>query len=125
MRPASSASCSGRPPSKSPAFVDAALEQFGQRIVVGIDARDGRVAVRGWVDISGTDALDLARSVAERGCRTIVYTDISRDGMLLGPNVDAMRRMAEAVPEVAMIASGGVGKLDDVLALVRNWHASA
>ena len=103
---------------EDPAFLNSALEQFGERIVVGIDARDGRVAVRAWADVSGTDALELAQSVAMRGCRTIVYTDISRDGMLAGPNIEAMRRMAEAVPNVAVIASGGVSKLDDVLALV-------
>jgi phosphoribosylformimino-5-aminoimidazole carboxamide ribotide isomerase len=103
---------------EDPTFLDAALAQFGERIVVGIDARDGRVAVRAWSDVSGTDALDLARSVGARGCQTIVYTDISRDGMLSGPNVEAMRRMVEAVPGVEVIASGGVGKLDDVIALV-------
>jgi phosphoribosylformimino-5-aminoimidazole carboxamide ribotide isomerase len=103
---------------EDPAFLDAALARFGERIVVGIDARDGRVAVRAWADVSSTDALDLARSVKSRGCHTIVYTDISRDGMLSGPNLDAMRRMVDAVPTVNVIASGGVGKLDDVLALV-------
>lgn len=102
---------------EDPSFVDTALARFGQRIGIGIDARDGRVAVRGWVDVSDVDALDLARSMSERGVRTIVYTDIARDGMLTGPNVEAMRRMAEAVPEVAVIASGGVGALGDVLEL--------
>jgi phosphoribosylformimino-5-aminoimidazole carboxamide ribotide isomerase len=102
---------------EDPTFLDAALERFGERIVVGIDARDGMVAVRGWLDTSSTGALDLARNVAARGARTIVYTDIGQDGTLAGPNLDAMRRMAEAVPDVAVIASGGVGKLDDVLAL--------
>jgi phosphoribosylformimino-5-aminoimidazole carboxamide ribotide isomerase len=102
---------------ESPEFVDRALARFGERVGVGIDAKDGRVAVRGWVDVSDVDALDLARSMEQRGVRTIVYTDIARDGMLTGPNVAAMQRMAEAVPGVAVIASGGVGALGDVLDL--------
>jgi phosphoribosylformimino-5-aminoimidazole carboxamide ribotide isomerase len=102
---------------EDPSFVDDALTRFGQRIGVGIDAREGRVAVRGWVDVSDVDTLDLARSMAKRGVTTIVYTDIARDGMLSGPNVDAMRRMADAVPGVSVIASGGVGALGDVLEL--------
>ncbi|MCC6175152.1 MAG: 1-(5-phosphoribosyl)-5-[(5-phosphoribosylamino)methylideneamino]imidazole-4-carboxamide isomerase [Chloroflexi bacterium] len=101
-----------------PSLLDVALARFGERIVVGIDARDGQVAVRGWQDVSGTDALDFARSVARRGARAIVYTDIARDGMLSGPNHSAMRRMAAAVPGVDVIASGGVGRLDDVLSLL-------
>jgi phosphoribosylformimino-5-aminoimidazole carboxamide ribotide isomerase len=101
----------------APEFVDEALARFGERVGIGIDARDGRVAVRGWVDVSDVDALDLARSMAGRGVKTIVYTDIGRDGMLIGPNVEAMRRMAEAVPGVGVIASGGVAQLSDVLEL--------
>src|SRR5688500_13673703 len=104
---------------EEPSFVDEALGRFGERVGVGIDAKDGRVAVRGWVDVSDVDALDLARSMAGRGVKTIVYTDIARDGMLIGPNVDAMQRMAEAVPDVAVIASGGVGALGDVLDLAK------
>jgi phosphoribosylformimino-5-aminoimidazole carboxamide ribotide isomerase len=102
---------------EDPGFVDVALARFGERVGIGIDARDGRVAVRGWVDVSDVDALDLARTMAERGVRTIVYTDIARDGMLIGPNTDAMRKMAEAVPSVAVIASGGVGAPQDILDL--------
>jgi phosphoribosylformimino-5-aminoimidazole carboxamide ribotide isomerase len=102
---------------EDPAFVEAALSRYGRRVGIGIDARDGRVAVRGWVDLSDVDALELARSMQARGVATIVYTDIGRDGMLIGPNLEAMRHMAEAVPDVAVIASGGVGALRDVLAL--------
>jgi len=102
---------------EDPVFLDTALARFGERIVVGIDARDGMVAVRGWLDTSSVGALDLARDVAARGARTIVYTDIGQDGTLAGPNLDAMRGMAEAVPDVAVIASGGVGTLEHVLAL--------
>jgi phosphoribosylformimino-5-aminoimidazole carboxamide ribotide isomerase len=102
---------------EDPSFVDVVLARFGERVGIGIDARDGRVAVRGWVDVSDEDAVDLARNMAKRGVRTIVYTDIARDGMLIGPNTDAMRKMAEAVPSVAVIASGGVGALQDILDL--------
>ncbi len=102
---------------EDPTFIDKALGRFGPCVGVGIDARDGRVAVRGWVDMSDVDALDLARSMEARGVRTIVYTDIGRDGMLTGPNLDAMSRMADAVPDVAVIASGGVGAPGDILAL--------
>lgn len=102
---------------EDPSFVDVALRRFGELVGIGIDARDGRVAVRGWVDVSDVDALDLARQMAERGVKTIVYTDISRDGMLTGPNLDAMRKMAEAVPSISVIASGGVGKPQDIIDL--------
>ena len=102
---------------EDPGFVDEALARFGEKVGIGIDAKDGRVAVRGWVDVSDVGALDLAHSMAQRGVKTIVYTDIARDGMLIGPNVDAMRRMAEAVPTVSVIASGGVAALGDVLDL--------
>lgn len=110
---------------EDPAFLDAALARFGERIVGGIDARDGQVAVRGWVDTSGRDALDLARDLARRGVKTIISTDIGRDGMLEGPNVDALARMVEAVPEVAVIASGGVSDLGDLVALAEVGAAGA
>ncbi|MBA2446684.1 MAG: 1-(5-phosphoribosyl)-5-((5-phosphoribosylamino)methylideneamino)imidazole-4-carboxamide isomerase, partial [Chloroflexi bacterium] len=99
------------------ALLDASVERFGERIAVGIDARDGRVAIRGWRDLSDRDALGFARALATRGVRTIVYTDIVRDGMLGGPNVAATGRMVAAVPEVEVIASGGVSGPDDLLAL--------
>lgn len=99
------------------ALLDASVERFGERIAVGIDARDGRVAIRGWRDLSDRDALGFAQALATRGVRTIVYTDIVRDGMLGGPNVAATGRMVAAVPEVEVIASGGVSRPDDLLAL--------
>jgi phosphoribosylformimino-5-aminoimidazole carboxamide ribotide isomerase len=104
---------------EAPEFVDEALARFGSKVGIGIDAKDGRVAVRGWVDVSDVDALDLARSMAAKGVTTIVYTDIARDGMLIGPNVEAMRRMAEAVPQIGVIASGGVARLGDILELAK------
>ncbi len=99
---------------EEPELVEAALARFGPRVAVGIDARDGRVAVRGWVETSDLDAYRVARDLAGRGVGTIVYTDIGRDGMLAGPNLEAMRRMVEAVPSVTVIASGGVTEIDDL-----------
>jgi phosphoribosylformimino-5-aminoimidazole carboxamide ribotide isomerase len=89
------------------------LEQFGDRVIAGIDARDGRVAVRGWRETLDLDAVELAQELAAAGARRVIFTDIGRDATLTGPNLEAMRRMAEAVP-IPVIASGGVGRLDDV-----------
>ena len=90
--------------------------EFPGRIVLGIDAKDGRVATQGWLDVSDVAALDLARRLAELPLAAIVYTDISRDGMLQGANVAAMAEMAAAVP-LPVIASGGVTTLDDIAQL--------
>jgi phosphoribosylformimino-5-aminoimidazole carboxamide ribotide isomerase len=89
------------------------LEQFGDRVIAGIDARDGRVAVRGWRETLELDAVELAQELAAAGARRVIFTDIGRDATLTGPNLEAMRRMAEAVP-IPVIASGGVGRIEDV-----------
>ncbi|MEW6720491.1 MAG: 1-(5-phosphoribosyl)-5-[(5-phosphoribosylamino)methylideneamino]imidazole-4-carboxamide isomerase [Thermodesulfobacteriota bacterium] len=86
------------------------------KVAVGIDARDGRVAIRGWVEVTGLVAVDLARRIEKNGVSCFVYTDISRDGMMVGPNFDAIREFAKGV-SVPVIASGGVTTLDDVRAL--------
>jgi phosphoribosylformimino-5-aminoimidazole carboxamide ribotide isomerase len=96
-----------------PEAVRPILEAFGERVVVGIDARDGRVAVRGWRETLDRDAVELARELVAVGAKRIIFTDIARDGMLGGPNLEAMRRMATAV-SVPVIASGGVGSVEDV-----------
>ena len=88
-----------------PAAVDALLAEFGERIVVGVDARDGRVAVQGWTETTDRDAVDLAREMESRGARRLVYTDITSDGMLAGPNLEGIGRMAEAL-SIPMIAAG-------------------
>ena len=93
------------------------VRRFGSAIAVGIDARDGLAQVRGWVETTGVRAVDLARQVAEAGVKTIIYTDTATDGMLGGPNLEAMREMCLAVPECAVIASGGVSAPDQVAAL--------
>ncbi len=90
-----------------------ALETWGERIVVGIDARDGFVATEGWREHSRTPAVELAREVVALGARHIIYTDIARDGTLEGPNLAALREMIDAAG-VPVIASGGVGTLDDL-----------
>ena len=81
---------------------------YGERIAVGIDARNGFVQTKGWVETSTVKATDLARKVAAVGVKTIIYTDTATDGMLGGTNLQAMKEMAEAVPGVKIIASGGV-----------------
>jgi len=102
---------------RQPALVAAAIDRCGvERIVVGIDARDGRVAVQGWQEVAEVDACDLARRMAEMGVVRIVYTDIRRDGMLSGVNVQVTTELAAAA-SVKVIASGGVRDLDDVRAL--------
>jgi phosphoribosylformimino-5-aminoimidazole carboxamide ribotide isomerase len=102
---------------RQPALVAAAIDRCGAaRIVVGIDARDGRVAVQGWQEVAEVDAHDLARRMAEMGVVRIVYTDIRRDGMLSGVNVQVTTELAAAA-SVKVIASGGVRDLDDVRAL--------
>jgi phosphoribosylformimino-5-aminoimidazole carboxamide ribotide isomerase len=95
-----------------------ACERFPGHVAVGIDARDGRVAVKGWTETSQTSALDLARQVEDLGACRVIYTDISRDGTESGVNVDATRAVAAAL-RIPVTASGGVGSLDDIRALRR------
>lgn len=92
------------------------VKDFGERIIVGIDARDGRVAVAGWTETSDVSALDLARRVETLGVGRIIFTDIATDGMLQGPNVESLRGMAEAV-KLPVIASGGITTLNDIRSL--------
>ncbi len=98
---------------QSPEFFNKACSEFGEKIAVGIDARDGKVAIEGWSDVTDTDAVEFGNAVAERGAGLIIYTDISRDGMMSGPNIDALKKMADGVP-IPVIASGGISSLSDV-----------
>ncbi len=98
---------------ENPALVAEACRKFPGRIVVGIDARDGLVAVRGWADVTEKRATDLAREMEGMGVVAIIYTDIARDGMLQGPNLEATRQLAEAI-SIPVIASGGVSSLRDI-----------
>ncbi len=97
-------------------FIRRQVMLHGDKIAVGIDARDNIVAVSGWLQSTQTTALDLAKAVDEIGVRTIIYTDISRDGMMKGVNATAMSEMANTV-SCNIIASGGVSTLDDITAL--------
>ena len=98
---------------KRPAWFRAMCQRFPGRLVVGIDARNGRVATDGWLETSDVEAATLAQELAEEPIAGIVYTDIAKDGMMEGPNVNAMAEMAAAVA-VPVIASGGVTTADDV-----------
>ena len=97
----------------NPDLVRAACREFPGRIVVGIDARNGRVAVDGWTRTTEVAAADLARSFEDAGVAAINFTDIHRDGMQTGPNLEETRRLAEAVA-IPIIASGGVSTIDDI-----------
>ena len=97
-------------------FVKEAVAKYGDKIVIGIDAKDGMVAVEGWEKTSDFTAVEFAKKMVSLGVKTIVYTDIATDGTLAGSNVEAMREMADAV-DADIIASGGIGSLDDILSL--------
>ena len=97
-------------------FVKEAVAKYGDKIVIGIDAKDGKVAVEGWEKTSDFTAVEFAKKMVALGVKTIVYTDISTDGTLAGPNIEAMREMAAAV-DADIIASGGIGSLEDILSL--------
>lgn len=99
---------------RDPELVKRAAEKYPDRVVVGIDAREGRVAVEGWLEASETTAIDLARCFEDVGIAAIVYTDIARDGMLTGPNIEATAKLAESIG-IPVIVSGGVATNDDVV----------
>jgi phosphoribosylformimino-5-aminoimidazole carboxamide ribotide isomerase len=94
-----------------------AIDRLGDRLVVAIDARDGKVATHGWTQVSDRDALGVAADLVRTGVRHLLYTDIGRDGTMEGPNLVSLRRLAEAAPPLRLIASGGVSSLDDLRAL--------
>jgi phosphoribosylformimino-5-aminoimidazole carboxamide ribotide isomerase len=98
---------------KDPDFVTAMCRSFPGHIIVGLDARDGKVATDGWAETSQVEASSLAQRFANDGVSAIVYTDIARDGMMKGVNLDATRRLAEAT-SIPVIASGGVSSMEDV-----------
>ncbi len=100
-----------------PGLLVLACKRFPGRIIAGIDAKDGKVAVRGWGEVSNVSAEELARRMEDAGVRAIIYTDISRDGMMTGHNVAATKRLAEEV-STPIIASGGVKDLSDIKALM-------
>jgi len=105
-----------------PEIVADACKRFERRIAVGIDAREGRVAVKGWTETSSVTAVELAKRFEQSGVAWVIYTDINRDGTQQGVNVEATRALAEAI-DIPVIASGGVGSLADIEALLP-WESA-
>ena len=103
---------------ENPEFLASSVEIYGDRIAVGIDARDGLVQTRGWVETSQTPATELARAVAAMGVKTIIYTDTATDWMLGGPNLVQMAAICDAAPTCSITASGGVSSVQDVKNLI-------
>ena len=98
---------------RNPEFVKEACRLFPGQVVVGIDAKDGMVAVQGWAEVTGVTATDLAQKLEGYGVSAIIYTDISRDGMMQGPNIQATKALAESI-SIPVIASGGLSSLKDI-----------
>jgi phosphoribosylformimino-5-aminoimidazole carboxamide ribotide isomerase len=98
---------------RNPAFVKEAAREFPGRVAVGLDARDGKVAVEGWAEVSELTALDIAKRFENAGVAAIIYTDVARDGMLQGLNLDATIALADAV-SIPVIASGGLASIEDI-----------
>jgi phosphoribosylformimino-5-aminoimidazole carboxamide ribotide isomerase len=98
-------------------LVKKAAREFPGRVAVGLDARDGKVAVEGWAEASELSALDIAKRFEDAGVAAIIYTDISRDGMLQGLNLDATIALADAI-SIPVIASGGLASIDDIKAML-------
>jgi phosphoribosylformimino-5-aminoimidazole carboxamide ribotide isomerase len=108
----------GTSAAENPDMVKEACEKFPGKVFVGIDAKNGKVAVKGWVEVTELDAIEFARKMESVGVAGIIYTDISRDGMLTGPNINAMDKMVKAI-NIPVIASGGVSGIDDIKSLMQ------
>lgn len=102
---------------KNPRLVAEAAGKFPGKIMVGIDAREGNVAIKGWVEVSDKKSTDFAKSFEDKGVAGFIFTDIGRDGMLEGPNLASIRAFAEAT-SLPVIASGGVSRIDDISSLM-------
>ena len=103
---------------REPEFVDRVCKQFPGHIIVGIDAKDGMVAVEGWAEVSDVKAVDLAARFENAGVSAIVYTDISRDGMMQGVNAEATAALAKSI-SIPVVASGGISNMDDIHRLLK------
>jgi phosphoribosylformimino-5-aminoimidazole carboxamide ribotide isomerase len=103
---------------ENPDFVKEVCKIFPNRIIAGIDARDGYVAVKGWVELTKIKATELAQRMKEHGVWGIIYTDISRDGMLTGPNIEATKALVDSLT-IPVIASGGVSSIEDIKKLAK------
>jgi phosphoribosylformimino-5-aminoimidazole carboxamide ribotide isomerase len=102
---------------EQPDLVSQLCQEFPGQIVVGIDARNGQVATRGWLETSQVKATELAQRMSQQGVAAIIYTDIHRDGTLQGPNLEALRELADSI-EIPVIASGGVSSISDLFSLL-------
>jgi phosphoribosylformimino-5-aminoimidazole carboxamide ribotide isomerase len=102
----------------APHFVREVAAEFPNHIIVGLDAKDGKVAIDGWSKLSHHDVIDLAQKFEDDGVEAIVYTDISRDGMMQGVNIEATSRLAKSI-RIPVIASGGITTIDDIHALAK------
>lgn len=98
---------------KNPDFVRNMAKKFGEKIVVGVDMRDGRVAVNGWLEKTEIDGVEFCRALAAAGVKTVIVTDIARDGLLAGTNLDLYRELVK-IPDLAVVASGGVTFADEI-----------
>ena len=99
---------------EDPAFVQAAVDAYGEKIAVGVDLKDGFVAVKGWTEKSTLDAVTFCRRMQDMGVRTLIVTDISKDGAMQGTNHDLYRQLQTQFPALQLVASGGVSTLEDV-----------
>lgn len=104
---------------KNPQFTQKMLAKYGQKIAIGVDARDGKVAIEGWLNTSDTDSYDFCKKLLDIGAKCVIYTDISRDGAESGPNFAAYRQLAR-LKELDIVASGGVGSIKDIAKLREN-----
>jgi len=99
---------------KTPAVVKEACARYPKRIVIAVDAREGKVAVEGWKEDTAADAIEIGQKMAEAGAAAVLYTDIGRDGMRTGPNLEATMRLAKTIYPCDVIASGGMASLEDI-----------
>ncbi|RYG71167.1 1-(5-phosphoribosyl)-5-[(5-phosphoribosylamino)methylideneamino]imidazole-4-carboxamide isomerase [bacterium] len=106
----------GTQAARNPQWAEEAFAIYADAVILGLDARDGKVAVEGWQETSQVSAIQFAKYMVEAGCMRIIFTDIARDGMLTGPNLEALAEMAEAV-KIPVIASGGIKAASDVAEL--------
>ncbi len=101
----------------NPSFTKEMIRNFGSSIAIGVDARDGYVAIQGWTKATEVKAVSFCLALQDAGVKTIIYTDISKDGLLQGTNLDAYRDLRQRLPEVNIIASGGICSIKDLIAL--------
>ena len=106
-------------------FTARMLKTYGDRLAVGVDMKDGRVAIHGWKEVSDVDGLDFCRRLYEAGCTAVICTDIARDGAMQGTNLDLYRRLREELPDLAVTASGGISRMEELEALDQMGTAAA